>query len=149
MNFKMGDKKMTNNKNIQFGVKALIVNEGKFLVMHNNGVKEDLWELPGGRMEYGETAEETLMREIAEETGVTVKPIKLLDTWNLVKKEYQITGIIYLCILDKGEVRLSDEHDAFKWINIETESLDLMYDVFKVRMINWDWNEIQECLNKG
>lgn len=149
MNFKMGDKKMTNNKNIQFGVKALIVNEGKFLVMHNNGVKEDLWELPGGRMEYGETAEETLMREIAEETGVTVRSIKLLDTWNLVKKEYQITGIIYLCILGKGEVRLSDEHDAFKWINLGEESLNLMYDVFKVRMMNWDWNEIMECLNKG
>lgn len=135
---------MTDSKNIEFGVKALIVNEGKFLVMHNSGVKEDLWELPGGRMEYGETAEETLMREISEETGVTVKPIKLLDTWNLVKSEYQITGIIYLCILEKGKVRLSDEHDAFKWINLGTESLDLMYDVFKVRMMNWDWEGIIE-----
>ena len=57
---------MTNDKRMEMGVKALILNNGKFLVMHNNGVKEDLWELPGGRMEFGETAEETLKREIQE-----------------------------------------------------------------------------------
>lgn len=132
---------MRDNKRMEMGIKALILKEDKFLVMHNNGVKEDLWELPGGRMEFGETAEETLRREILEETGLTVKPIKLLDTWNLVKENHQITGIIYLCEVDEGEVRLSDEHDDFKWIN--EESLELIYDVFKVRMENWNWDEIR------
>lgn len=47
---------MADNKKIDIGVKALIFNEDKFLVMHNKGVEEDLWELPGGRMEFGETA---------------------------------------------------------------------------------------------
>jgi ADP-ribose pyrophosphatase YjhB (NUDIX family) len=62
------------NKRIEMGVKALILNNNKFIVMHNNGVEEDLWELPGGRMEFGETVEETLKREILEETGLAVKP---------------------------------------------------------------------------
>lgn len=45
---------MAIDKKIDFGVKAFIVQEGKFLVMHNNGETKDLWELPGGRMEFGE-----------------------------------------------------------------------------------------------
>lgn len=139
---------MGDNKKIDIGVKALILNKGKFLVMHNNGVKEDLWELPGGRMEFGETAEETLKREILEETGLAVKPIKLIDTWNLVRENYQIAGIIYLCQLEAGEVRLSDEHDAFKWIGTDEESLTMMYDVFRIRMINWNWDEIISISNK-
>lgn len=135
---------MKEKNRLEFGVKALIIRDNKFLVMHNNGVKADLWELPGGRMEYGETAEETLKREIMEETGLKVSPIKLLDTWNLIKVDHQITGIIYLCSLEEGEVILSEEHDAFKWINANEESIDTVYDVFKTRMENWNWDEILE-----
>lgn len=134
---------MMKDKRIDIGVKALIFNEDKFLVMHNKGVEEDLWELPGGRMEFGETAEETLKREMLEETGLAVKPIKLLDTWSLIREDYQIAGIIYLCQFEEGEVRLSDEHDAFKWISTDVESLQMMYDDFKIRMLNWNWDEIR------
>lgn len=94
---------------IDMGVKALVLKEGKFLVMHNNGVEEDLWELPGGRIEFGETAEETLKREMLE-------------------------------------VRLSDEHDAYKWIGTDLESLQMMYNVFRLKMVKWNWNEIKEIL---
>jgi 8-oxo-dGTP diphosphatase len=82
---------MGDYKKIYFAVKAFILNEGKFLVMHKNGVQEDLWELPGGRMEFGETAEETLIRELIEETELLVTPIRVLDTWNCVFENYQIT----------------------------------------------------------
>lgn len=139
---------MAINKNMDFGVKALIIKDDKFLIMHKNGVKEDLWELPGGRMEFGETAEETVKREIMEETSLVVKPLRLLDTWNLMlRKDYQVTGIIYLCKIEEGEVKLSEEHDAFKWINASEESLDLLYSNFRNRMINWDWDYILRQMN--
>lgn len=141
---------MKGKNRLEFGVKALILRDSKFLVMHNNGVRADLWELPGGRMEFGETAEETLKREIMEETGLIVNPIKLLDTWNLIKVDHQITGIIYLCSIEEGEITLSDEHDAYKWVNADKESLDIMYDVFKIPMEKWDWNKIcKEYYRKG
>lgn len=97
-------------------------------------------------MEFGETAEETLKREMLEETGLAVKPIKLLDTWNLVREDYQIAGIIYLCQLEEGEVRLSDEHDRYKWIGTDLESLQKLYNVFKIKMVKWNWNEIKEIM---
>ncbi len=135
---------MNGNRGIDFGVKGLIIREGKFLVMHNNGVEDDLWELPGGRMEFGETAEETLKRELMEETGLKVKPIRLLDTWDLIRGNYQITGIIYLCTLEDGEIELSDEHDAYKWLNADSNSINTVYEIFRSKMEKWDWNSICE-----
>ncbi|MBZ9687397.1 NUDIX domain-containing protein [Clostridium estertheticum] len=134
---------MEDGKKIYFAVKAFILNEGNFLIMHKSRVEEDIWELPGGRMEFGESAEETLIRELLEETGLLVTPIKLLDTWNCVFDNYQITGIIYLCKIKNTELKLSDEHDNYKWVNADAGSIINMYDVFKEKMINWNWDEIK------
>lgn len=119
------------NKTIYFAVKALILLDGKFLAMHKANETEDILELPGGRTEFGETAEETLVREIMEETGLTIHPIKLLDTWTFINDNYQITGIIYLSKLLSGQVKLSSEHDRYEWLNPDTTAINLMHEVFR------------------
>lgn len=68
---------------LDFGIKALVLREdGRFLAMHKAGQKSPLLELPGGRMQFGETIEEALIREMLEETGLSVMPTNLLTTWN-------------------------------------------------------------------
>ncbi|KPU45858.1 putative 8-oxo-dGTP diphosphatase YtkD [Oxobacter pfennigii] len=109
---------MKDNK-IYFAVKALILHENNFLIMHKTRKEENVWELPGGRMEFGETAEETLNREVQEETGLSVTPMRILDTWNIINDKYQITGIIYLCKTKNNKVRLSEEHDKYKWVRLD------------------------------
>ena len=100
---------------IEFATKGLVIHEGKFLAVHRTGAVSPTLELPGGRMEFGETAEETMIREMAEETGLKVTPIKLLDTWNYVADKWQVTGIIYLCAAENPlNVVLSPEHDSFE-----------------------------------
>jgi 8-oxo-dGTP pyrophosphatase MutT (NUDIX family) len=113
--------------------------------MHVNQATEDSWELPGGRMEFGETAEETLIREMKEETGLQVIPIKVLDTWNVVKEEHQITGIIYSCEIanENINIMLSSEHDQYQWVKAESSSLALMHKAFKERMPHWNWDEFK------
>jgi mutator protein MutT len=59
-------------------VKGVVVNAGKVVLLKN---ERDEWELPGGKLEPGETPEECLAREIAEEIGVSVRVGALLDTW--------------------------------------------------------------------
>ncbi len=61
------------------GVKAIVRNgDGSVLLVRETGHSEAFWDLPGGRMEAGETFEATLRRELHEEVGLndidTVQP---------------------------------------------------------------------------
>ena len=132
---------MGEKKTIEFAVKALILKEGKFLALHKANITSDEYELPGGRMEFGETAEQTLVREVYEETGLNVTPIKLIDTWNYIADEsLQITGIIYLCrVTSPGEIVLSYEHTAYQWLAPDADSLRSTNRLFAPQMQRWDW----------
>ncbi|MBL4931708.1 NUDIX hydrolase [Clostridium paridis] len=128
-----------NNKIIYFATKALIIKDNKFLAVHKSSVDHNLFELPGGRLEYGETPEETLDREIKEELSLKVNPLRILDTWTYIDDNFQIAGIIYLCTIKEGTVTLSDEHDRFEWLPFEKESTKYMNCIFEGRMNKWDF----------
>jgi len=53
-------------------VRGIILRDGKIAMMHSR--KYDYYKLPGGGIESGETLEETLIREVREESGLIVKP---------------------------------------------------------------------------
>lgn len=130
------------SKNVEFASKALIIHRGKILVLHKSVAREGVWELPGGRLVYGETPEQTLHREVMEETNLAVNIIKVLDTWTSIHDSYQIAGVIYLCEIKSGQLQLSNEHDMYKWINPDRASIDGMHPVFREKMLKWNWNDI-------
>jgi 8-oxo-dGTP pyrophosphatase MutT (NUDIX family) len=59
-------------------IKGVLVRNDRVLLVHN---ERDEWELPGGRIEPGETPEQTVAREITEETGLPVDVAEILDAW--------------------------------------------------------------------
>ena len=66
-------------RSFHIGVKALIVKEGKVLVLKEKDIRgtgDEIYDLPGGRIEDEESPEETLGREIKEELGVENFEIK-------------------------------------------------------------------------
>jgi len=67
-------------KDSRLGVYALVLHEGDVvLIKKAKGPFTGLWDLPGGKIEFGESPREALEREVLEETGLTVAEAKLLD----------------------------------------------------------------------
>jgi 8-oxo-dGTP pyrophosphatase MutT (NUDIX family) len=129
---------------IEFSVKALIIRDNKFLALHKARISSPRYELPGGRLLFGETVEEAVVREVLEETGLTVVPVRLVDTWNYVAENLQIVGVIYLCAEKEwAEIALSEEHDTYEWFAPEVDSLEKMNRLFKRQMLSWDWSALR------
>lgn len=84
--------------------------------MHKPGA----WDIPGGRLEQGEDPFTGLQRETKEETGLDIEIIKPLDIHYFVRDDgQQITLLIFLCSLRSHDVKLSQEHTEYKWVDLK------------------------------
>lgn len=78
-----------------------------------------MWSLPGGRVELGETLEEALVREVAEETALEIDVVSLVDLFQYMERDgqgrvlYHYVVADYLCRTSGGSLRSgSDVSDA-------------------------------------
>jgi 8-oxo-dGTP diphosphatase len=76
-----------------------------------------LWEFPGGKIETGERPEETLIRELQEELGITVKEPCLapLSFASFAYPDFHLLMPLYVCRRWDG-VMEAKEHQALKWV---------------------------------
>lgn len=106
----------------EFGVaaKAIIKNgEGKYLILFkskNEDINPNEIDIPGGRVEFGEDVQDCLKREVYEEVGLDVKVNHPSRVWGFVKGKLHLVGITFVVDLIGGEISLSGEHDAYKWM---------------------------------
>jgi 8-oxo-dGTP diphosphatase len=73
-----------------------------------------LWSLPGGRVELGETDEEALSREVAEETGLGVSVGELVGS--VVRPPYEIRD--YACTVVSGDLHAGDDATDVRWVTL-------------------------------
>jgi len=111
-------------QNKAIGVKGLIMKENRVLVLSKPNCDLDL---PGGRIEDGESLIEGLYREILEETGLEVKIMAPLIQWSFLKDSaLLVRGITYYCQYLSGRVILSNEHSEYYW-----------FERYAVEWLNW------------
>jgi 8-oxo-dGTP diphosphatase len=98
---------------------ALIDPDGRVLIAQRPPGKSmaGLWEFPGGKIETGERPEETLIRELHEELGITVQEACLAPFTFASHSytEFHLLMPLYLCRRWEGTVTAL-EHTALKWV---------------------------------
>lgn len=115
------------------GVGAIIICDGKILLEKRKGEPgKGKWSVPGGLVELGERAEDAVVREVKEETGLDVANPALIDVVdNIVLDEngevkYHFVIIDYFVQLKGGEMQAADDADELRWVPLnEAEKYDL------------------------
>jgi 8-oxo-dGTP diphosphatase len=102
-------------------VRAIITDEsGNVLILKRTGnsCKSGEWCLPGGCIDYGQTAVEALIREIKEETSLTCQKVKFLFYLDSLPEKHLVLHYInlyFFCIAD-GQIILNHESSDYLWI---------------------------------
>ena len=99
---------------------ALVDADGRVLLAQRPPGKQlaGLWEFPGGKVDPGERPEETLIRELAEELGITVREACLapLTFASHAYPDFHLLMPLYVCRRWEGLPR-SMEGQALKWVH--------------------------------
>ena len=117
-------------------VKVIIYNaQGNVLVLKRNidtPVFPGMWDLPGGKIEFGENFQTAITREISEEVKLNTDPMPHpVFGWTGIayNKDTQFFGYLFIAKYVSGDVVLSPEHTDYKWVNRqEAENLDMHQD---------------------
>ncbi len=129
--------------------KAFIEKDGNILVM--NDPMEGL-DFPGGKIQEDEAVEGdanslklSLKREVREETGLEIEVGRPFHVWyyefpkghrNYPKKVYLVG---FKCKYVSGDIKISSEHDTFKWVNRDNcHTVDDGSEFYKALELCWD-----------
>lgn len=130
---------------------ALICKDNKILIAKRSATKKflpNIFEIPGGHIEYGESIEEGLIREVQEELHIDVKIGDPVYVFTYVVGDNHIVEIDYLAYLknpnqeiilneeDHSEFRWLDEEEIDKYMPPEDRELPAVKKAFKIIKIN-------------
>jgi len=104
------------------------------LVQRANEPGAGRWSLPGGRVEPGETDQDAVVREVAEETGLQVRTTRLAG--RVRRGPYLIAD--YTCELVGGVLRAGDDASDVRWADAETYAALPLVDGLTDALSGWD-----------
>ena len=115
------------------GVGAIVVYHGKLLLVKRKEMPgKGKWTIPGGLVELGESSEQTVIREVEEETNLLVQDPELVDVLNNIildemsKVKYHYVIVDYFVKVKGGTLKASDDAAELRWVSFsEVENYDL------------------------
>jgi 8-oxo-dGTP pyrophosphatase MutT (NUDIX family) len=91
------------------------------------------WEPPGGILERDETITEGLLREVREETGLTVEPVALTGVYKNMSRG--IVALVFRCRAVGGRLTENSEVSNFRWVR-EGDVAAMMPEAFAIRVLD-------------
>lgn len=113
----------------------ILSGEDILLVRRGNEPSRGRWGLPGGVVELGETVEEAIVREVAEETCIRVRPVRLLAVLDSItmdqegKTRFHYVLTEFLCERVEGDLNASSDVSEAKWFPLN--------EICSLRMSEW------------
>jgi ADP-ribose pyrophosphatase YjhB (NUDIX family) len=105
------------------GVGALIFRRDRVLMaQRGKPPHKGAWSLPGGAVEVGESLDAAVRREVREETGLAVKPLKVFQVFERIMRdaagapEYHYVLIDYICRVTGGDLCAGDDASRVEWM---------------------------------
>jgi 8-oxo-dGTP pyrophosphatase MutT (NUDIX family) len=123
------------NGRIRLGCSAVIFDQKREKVLLTKRADNGLWCLPSGGVDPGECVEETVIREVWEETGLTVRVLRLVGVysdpnWLVVypnDNAVQIVAMSFETEIVDGEPGLSDETSDWGYFSLaELDEMDML-----------------------
>ena len=107
------------------GVGGVVVRDGRVLLIRRG--KPPLlrqWTIPGGTVELGETLQQAVVREMREETALSVQPLDVLTVFDRIEREgdevrYHFVIVDFLCRASAGEARAGSDALEVAWVRPE------------------------------
>lgn len=103
----------------------VIANGRALLIRRGSPPLEGEWSIPGGMLELGETFEEGVRRELAEETGLQVRVVGFIEVFERIfpgedgRTRYHFVILDYLCAVERGEARAASDVTDVAWAGEE------------------------------
>mgnify|MGYP001033121213 CR=1 FL=1 len=105
------------------GVGAVVLSNGKILLeKRKNDPGKGKWSIPGGLVELGESMEQTVIREVEEETGFEVENPEHIDVVDNIIRDnngeikYHFVIVDYFVKLKGGTLGASSDAEELKWV---------------------------------
>ncbi|MCA1652177.1 MAG: NUDIX domain-containing protein [Acidobacteria bacterium] len=109
---------------------AIIDDDGRFLAVRRSD--NGHWEPPGGVLELDESIEQGLIREVAEETGFIIRPIKLTGVYKNMNRG--IVALVFRCSIVGQTHVATSEVDEVTWLT--ADELTNMCEAYRVRLLD-------------
>lgn len=106
------------NKIVRVGVAVIVVRDGKVLLGKRKGSHgAGTWAFPGGHLEFGETIEQAIKRELLEETGMTTEEVVLGPYTNdfMPEEDKHYITLFTIAKNSLGEPAVKEPHKCEKW----------------------------------
>jgi ADP-ribose pyrophosphatase YjhB (NUDIX family) len=119
-------------------VGAIIVDGARMLlVKRGHEPARGRWSVPGGRVEPGETDEQAVIREVREETGLTVRVGRVAGQVDIPagSATYRVTD--YVCVPTAGILQPGDDADDARWATLAEAASLPMTDNLLVTLQGW------------